>query len=241
MNTVDTLIISYFNSYAHISQHFDFLIWEISENHFLKGAIPISLLWFFWFNYTKGNNEPGLPLIRKKVMLTLLSCLAAIFIGRFLALTLPFRPRPIQNIGLHFVIPYGLGYRSFGGMSSFPSDHATFMFSLATGIWLIAKKIGAATVFYVILVVLLPRIYLGLHYPTDIFAGAVIGILITLILHKNNTINTLVVTPLIAWSEKYPALFYMLFFLTTFEMASIFDDIRILYHVTMQIITASVG
>jgi undecaprenyl-diphosphatase len=235
MNAFDTSILAYFNGFARTSHHFDNLVWTISENHLLKGAVPITLLWFFWF-HKKEKNEAASSLLQEQVIITLLSCFAAIFIGRLLALTLPFRPRPITNIALHFVIPYGIGHRIFEGMSSFPSDHATFILSLATGIWLISKRAGVATLFYVIVLVLLPRIYLGLHYPTDIIAGAVIGVLITLILHNNKTINKLAVTPLIVWSEKSPALFYMLFFLTTYEMASMFDDLRILYHIAVQII-----
>ena len=235
MNTFDASILAYVNSFAQTSRHFDYLLWAISENHLLKGAIPITVLWFFWFHKEKRNDASSSRL-REQVIITLLACFVAIFIGRLLALTLPFRPRPITNIAMHFVIPYGLGHRIFDGMSSFPSDHATFMLSLATGIWLISKRVGVATLFYVISIVLLPRIYLGLHYPTDIIAGAVIGVLITLILHNNKTINKLAVTPLIVWSEKSPALFYMLFFLTTYEMASMFDDLRILYHIAVQII-----
>jgi undecaprenyl-diphosphatase len=236
MNSFDASILSWFNSFAQASQHFDLLLWEISENHLLKGGVPITLLWFFWFNKEKGGKKIPSPLVREQVIITLLSCFAAILIGRLLALNLPFRPRPITNITLHFVIPYGVGHRAFSNMSSFPSDHATFMFSLAMGIWLISRRIGVATLLYVTTIVLLPRIYLGLHYPTDIVAGCFIGIFVTLLLHNSQLFRTLVVKPLITWSGKSPDLFYMLFFISTFEVASMFDDIRILYHITVQLI-----
>ena len=236
MNAFDASILSQFNSVAQTSHIFDLMLWEISENHLLKGAVPITLLWFFWFNNKKGDNKVTSSIVRDQVIITLLSSLFAIFIGRVLALTLPFRTRPLENIGLHFVIPYGVGHRAFGSMNSFPSDHATFMFSLVTGIWLISRKIGFATFFYVTMIVLLPRIYLGLHYPTDILAGALIGFLISLILHKNKKFKNLVVKPIITFSEKSPALFYTLFFLSTYEIASMFDEIRSLYHITGQII-----
>lgn len=139
-------------------------------------------------------------------------------------------------MALHFVIPHGIGYRAFDGMSSFPSDHATFMFSLATGIWLMSEGTGFFVLLYVSFFTLLPRIYLGLHHPTDILAGAIVGILTALILNKIKKIRTLLVKPLIVWSAKFPALFYTLFFLSTYEMASMFDNIRNLYHVALQII-----
>ena len=157
--------------------------------------------------------------------MTLVSSLAAIFIGRVLSFLLPYRPRPIENIGLHFVIPYGVDPSHFNHASSFPSDHAIFVFTLATGIWLISRKIGVATYIYVSIMVLLPRIYLGLHYPTDILVGACIGILISLLFHTD-LCHRMIAKTIMVWSEKSPGLFYTLFFLSTYEMASLFDDIR---------------
>lgn len=240
MNFVDSSIITYFNSFAQTSRYFDLLLWEISENHLLKGAVPITILWFLWFNNKKENNKITSSTAREQVTTTLFSCMISIIVGRVLALTLPFRPRPIANIGLHFVIPHGINHRLFSSLSSFPSDHATFMLSLATGIWLMSKRAGIATFLYVTVVVMLPRIYLGLHYPTDIIAGACIGVIIALILHKNKTIGNLVIKPLIIWSEKSPALFYTLFFLSMYEIASMFDDIRSLYSITYQFIQQSI-
>jgi hypothetical protein len=46
MNSFDASILSWFNSFAQASQHFDLLLWEISENHLLKGGVPLSFLCF---------------------------------------------------------------------------------------------------------------------------------------------------------------------------------------------------
>jgi hypothetical protein len=58
------------------------------------------------------------------------------------------------------------------GWSSFPSDHACLFFALATGLCLISPVIGGLALLHASLIVSLPRIYLGLHYPTDVLAGA---------------------------------------------------------------------
>jgi undecaprenyl-diphosphatase len=59
---------------------------------------------------------------------------------------------------------------------SFPSGHATTAFSLAAVIaFLWPKAFWPAVAFAVI--VSLSRVFLGEHYPTDVTAGAVLGVL----------------------------------------------------------------
>ncbi len=59
--------------------------------------------------------------------------------------------------------------------SSFPSGHTTFYFALATGVYFYNKKAG------IILLVLaglmgLARIFVSVHWPLDIVAGAILGV-----------------------------------------------------------------
>jgi undecaprenyl-diphosphatase len=60
---------------------------------------------------------------------------------------------------------------------SFPSGHATFFFALATTVFLYNRKWG---VFFYLAAVLvsLGRVAAGVHYPTDILAGALVGVLV---------------------------------------------------------------
>jgi undecaprenyl-diphosphatase len=65
--------------------------------------------------------------------------------------------------------------------ASFPSDHATGAFALAFAMWLYDRTIG--TVFLILAaVVAFARVFVGTHYPSDVLAGALIGIAVAGIL-----------------------------------------------------------
>lgn len=80
------------------------------------------------------------------------------------------RPRPYEVIsGLQALIgPLG--------DSSFPSGHATS--SIAAGVVVLkgAPKYVGITAFVLAVMIALSRLYLGVHYPTDVLAGALIGL-----------------------------------------------------------------
>ena len=67
--------------------------------------------------------------------------------------------------------------------ASFPSGHALFFFALATIVYLYNKKAGI--LFYIAsFFIAVARVFVGVHWPSDVLAGAVLGILIAWILNK---------------------------------------------------------
>ncbi|MCD7746745.1 MAG: phosphatase PAP2 family protein [Firmicutes bacterium] len=59
---------------------------------------------------------------------------------------------------------------------SFPSGHATACFECATAIFIYSKKWGAAA--YVLAAVVgFSRLYLFVHYPSDVICGAILGVI----------------------------------------------------------------
>lgn len=67
----------------------------------------------------------------------------------------------------------------FEATSAFPSGHATFFFALATALYCHNRKWGMVT-FILACLVGVARVIAGVHYPSDIFAGAIIGVVVSL-------------------------------------------------------------
>ena len=66
---------------------------------------------------------------------------------------------------------------------SFPSGHAAFFFGLATVIYQHNRKWGS-WFFVGAGIIGLARIAAGVHYPSDILAGAVLGVVVGLVVNK---------------------------------------------------------
>ena len=63
---------------------------------------------------------------------------------------------------------------------SFPSDHATASFALATAIWM-RNRVAGAIALVLAAAISLSRVVVGTHYPSDVVGGAAIGVLAALV------------------------------------------------------------
>jgi undecaprenyl-diphosphatase len=88
------------------------------------------------------------------------------------------RLRPSHEPALDGLIHLVNNYR--GGLYGFASSHAANTFGVAIFVWLSLKKCyrWISVVFVWALVMTYTRIYLGVHYPSDIAIGALIGLLV---------------------------------------------------------------
>jgi len=76
--------------------------------------------------------------------------------------------RPFQSHQVHQLIAHGPGV-------SLPSDHATAAFAMAFGVFAFLSRRWGAVLAVAALAVGLARIWVGVHYPGDILAAAIIA------------------------------------------------------------------
>ncbi|BFT74108.1 undecaprenyl-diphosphatase [Paenibacillus sp. P36] len=67
--------------------------------------------------------------------------------------------------------------------ASFPSDHATGAFVIAASIWIFRRKEGMVWLVLAACIAF-SRVWTGVHYPSDVLAGAVLGIAAAAVVHQ---------------------------------------------------------
>ncbi|MFC5512455.1 phosphatase PAP2 family protein [Massilia jejuensis] len=132
-------------------------------------VVPLGLV-LMWTN--------GLPGQREAAVRALLAAVAALTMSKLIGLAW-FHPRP-------FMVQIGQTYLDHAPDSSFPSDHATSMFSVA--LTLAVCQLREARRFGLVLLVLAmavawARVFLGVHWPLDMVAAFVVSSLAALLVN----------------------------------------------------------
>lgn len=86
------------------------------------------------------------------------------------------RPRPFVEHKVNLLLQHA-------DAGAFPSGHAAFYFAIATIVFLYNKKAGILF-FIASFLISLGRVFVGIHWPADILAGAAVGILSGLLIYK---------------------------------------------------------
>lgn len=212
-------LIKYLNTYVGISPNFDNAIYYLSEFNLIKMLPMIIVLIYFWF---KSKND---SMVRQNIIKGILGSFLAMFLARLLAKTLPFRLRPLNDPDLDLNTPDIMSSYFIEHMSSFPSDHATLGFALATTVLFIHFKWGIAAFLHVLILICFPRIYLSLHFPSDILGGAALGIGVTYLALKLEIFKPLIKVALLI-NEKFQKSFYLFAAALSVEFATMFKVLR---------------
>jgi len=165
-------LFTYFNNLSFRSEIFDTLI--IFCAVFLGWWFVVGLIIFVLKkDHTKSDEGretlmPRFAVSRVKELLVIVSAAIIAWVVSQIINYFYISPRPF------IVLPEVTPLFFHGENDSFPSGHATFFFSLATGLYFYHKKL-AYLYFAGALIIGISRIITGIHWPADILAGYIIG------------------------------------------------------------------
>ena len=220
INSLD-LSISYFLSRFAGNYVLDHLVTQEESTYLFKGEIFLSLYWYLWF-----RNLPDKEQCRGAIIEIMIGAVLSIIVARIFAFIAPFRIRPIYDATLahaSYSIPVTADIVNW---SSFPSDTAAYFFALAFGLAYLSRRLAIPIILYTAAWVCLPRMYLGLHYASDIVVGAAIGITTVWVSLRSELLQSIVARRLLSAMETRPEWFYAIAFLVSIEMATVFEGFR---------------
>ena len=163
------------------SPFLDDFMWIVSSKLF---GIPFYLI----FLYILFKNKPIKQLLIC-VLLLIVAVGLADLTAKYCFKEVFERYRPSHNLALkdqlHFVLnANGLPY--IGGKFGFVSSHACNMFALTFLFYRFIKEKYPKAIWlllFLVLLIIYSRVYLGVHYPSDVIAGGVIGVFIAQFLY----------------------------------------------------------
>lgn len=155
---LDHTIFNYFYQIANHNQVQDKIIVFVAM--YLIYTMPVLLI-ILWF-WSEDLRKVALKATTAGVVAWLLICRTiAIFY---------FRARPfVAQVNTKELVFHRPTY-------SFPSDHAAFLFALSFTFWLFGYRKLSIGLFIVSIVISTARIIVGIHYPADIIAGFIVGL-----------------------------------------------------------------
>ncbi|HEX7468385.1 MAG TPA: undecaprenyl-diphosphatase [Methanobacterium sp.] len=166
------------NQYAGINPVIDALTIFAAQYMPVIIILALAILWI-----VKGNST------RDLILYGIYASIIGLVINYLIGLVY-FHPRP-------FMIGLGTQMFQYPAETSFPSDHTTFMVSIALMLFYFKET----RVYGVILLILgliggLARVMSGVHFPLDILGSIVVSIISTLIIYqfkgKFNPLNTII-------------------------------------------------
>lgn len=163
ISQVDAEIFLWINGWVGTSSTFDRLVQWVVSDYLIPVVFSIVLLglWFGWADQSMRERH------QRGVMLAGITVgIASTFVK--ISNVLYFRPRPFDSLDVELLF-----YPPTD--SSFPANPVTVAVAMATGVWVVNKRIG--TVMYIgAFVYGFSRVYAGVFYPLDVVGGAVIAI-----------------------------------------------------------------
>ncbi|MFS8199173.1 phosphatase PAP2 family protein [Streptomyces sp. CWNU-52B] len=177
------------NGLAKDAPHWFDRVMEFVGEFGLLLVLVLLILWCWWTVRRRGGDDAA-----SSVASLIWAPLAA---GVAVLVNVPIRgfverPRPfVDHEGLDVLVAGKTDY-------SFVSDHSTLMMAMGVGLFLANRKFGLVGIGLALLGGFC-RIYMGVHYPTDVLGGFALGTAVVLLL---SPLASAALTPLVRAIER---------------------------------------
>ncbi|MFI5806631.1 phosphatase PAP2 family protein [Streptomyces sp. NPDC051561] len=168
----------------------DRIVEYVGEYGMLLGIVLVGV-WCWWRGRSRGTADDSVASAAAIVW-------APLAAGIALLVNIPIRgfverPRPfLEHKGLEVLVDGKTDY-------SFVSDHATLAMALAVGIFMANRKLGLLGIALAV-VAGVCRVYMGVHYPSDVVGGFALGTAVALLLAP---LAAMVLTPVMSAISRW--------------------------------------
>lgn len=168
LTQLDQNVFSWLNSLAQRNIIIDDVVKVLAV--YAVYTVPVVMLFFLWWRSNEKRQKFLINLFGSSFLISLM--IIAPLIGKWIN-----RPRPFDLPGTHELVFHLPSY-------SFPSDHALFFAFVTTYLFLFGYKKWGWIALTTTILVSISRVIAGLHWPGDILAGWILGIIFALLFYS---------------------------------------------------------
>lgn len=225
----DIYLVKFFNQFCGKSVFLDTLALLFLSVDALRTAILVALTVGIW-HYGKITNDSS---AQKRVLSILLSAIITLGIIEILNAVID-SPRPLVTYENSFNSPiivndtqelWKSGWVRNPKHGSCPSDTVALLSTMAIGLFLWNKTLGLIAILFVFTAGMLPRLYFGLHYPSDMIIGFVVALFSSLTIDKIKSLDK-VYKKIFNIEKKFPYAFGVIGFYLAYIIADKFILLR---------------
>jgi undecaprenyl-diphosphatase len=144
-------------------------VWELATDSLFRGFPVFFSLVALWF--ADDSRER-----RSRMLAGLLATCVATGLSLWVQFHLATHTRPLLDPAIPLNIADPRWSLDWDRRNSFPSDTSTLYFALATVIFLEKRLVGLFCLLWVAVIIAVPRVIFGWHYPSDIVGSLVLAL-----------------------------------------------------------------
>ncbi|WP_052214537.1 phosphatase PAP2 family protein [Belnapia sp. F-4-1] len=230
MERFDLWVTKSVNAYAGQSVVLDQFIGQICFYNSVKMLPIVAAFFALWLGAQKTGQG------RRLFLQGIFGGFAALVASRLIQNLGPNRPRPLYAIS-DFVVPIDRPADVLRDWGSFPSDTAALSFALSFALWRADRRLGAAAFAWSAVIVCFPRLYCGLHYMSDLLAGAMIGIVATILVGRWHRLTDFAIRVTERAERRHATIFGIALVMLAYQFTTMFEDVRVLARRAQSMVT----